>query len=136
LGGGGGRQAAQTAAPLWRQVAEAVAQPLAPGGGGEIGGEGRGDQGVPTPGMAAGWGGAVAESFLLRGSSSMAVSLESATLMCLTEAPWACATLPTLCNITNTYRRIRPSNPEWFRLARIACHCKRSRGCLRLATRF
>jgi len=38
LGGGGGRQAAQTAAPLWRQVAEAVAQPLAPGGDTEIGG--------------------------------------------------------------------------------------------------
>jgi hypothetical protein len=51
LGGGGGRQAAQTAAPLWRQVAEAVAQPLAPGGDGEIGGEGGRDQGVPTPGM-------------------------------------------------------------------------------------
>jgi hypothetical protein len=51
LGGGGGRQAAQTAAPLRRQVAEAVKQTLAPGGDGEIGGEGGKNQDVPTPGM-------------------------------------------------------------------------------------
>jgi hypothetical protein len=46
----------------------------------------------------------------------------------LTEARWACAALPTFCNAANPYRRIRPSNPEWFRLVEIACHRKRSHG--------
>jgi len=66
--------------------------------------------------MADGWGGAVAESFTEGYQLSVAVSFKSATPMCLTEALWACAKPTTLCNVGNPYRRIRPSNPEWFRL--------------------
>ena len=95
LGGGGGRQAAQTAAPLRRQVAEAVAQPLAPGGSGEIGREGGGDQGVQTPGMGVslgwrmggveGWGWGSGGIFsrdvpVICGSQSSASRLDSAVL--------------------------------------------------------
>jgi hypothetical protein len=41
--------------------------------------------------------------------------------MCSTQASWASAALPTFCNTANPYRRIRPSNSEWFELCEIAC---------------
>ena len=39
----------------------------------------------------------------------------------LNQGPLECAALPTFCNTANPYRRIRPSNSEWFRLMGIAC---------------
>ncbi len=51
-------------------------------------------------------------------------------------SPWARPTLLAICIIANPYRRIRPSNPEYFRLVGITCHRKRSHGCLPLASCF